>query len=74
MNITTKFNIGDPVYIMHDNEIVQVEIDAIRISVKNGVFVWYDYLIHTLPGQSADKFSIRELKVFETKKELIQSL
>jgi len=78
MDISTKFNIGEEVFVMHKNRIVETNIDSIYIialpqttpcsniivkyKVKKFDYDWYE------------EFEVNEKEIFRNKEDLIQYL
>lgn len=72
MTIETKYNIGDEIWFMSDNEICNEKITAIHIHIDAlGSFVTYS-CEDTLIGQALN--TVREELLFPTKEELLKSL
>lgn len=70
MTIETKFNLGDKVFVLHNDRIHQVEVISLCAFTEiHDVKINYDVMFHA--GGTA-KFS--EKRLFATKQELIESL
>lgn len=82
MTIQTKYNIGDDVWFMHDNQIVSGKIDIISTNsyrnrfTKNELSVTYTLQKTRKINGSADSFVIlrAESELFPTKQDLLNSL
>lgn len=71
MNIKTRYNISDNVFVLNDNTIVPVTIREIKYTLRAlGENISYGVSITTSDGYK--KFP--ENKIFKTKKELLKSL
>ncbi len=68
MTATTKYNIGDKVWIIHDNRALRSDIRSIIISAESPNAFEVKYSLHY--GES----DIPEDKLFSTKEELLKSL
>lgn len=72
MQIETKFNIGDEVFVMHLNKVTLVKIKLFDARVSaSGIFTTYETL--SVP-EGYLIGGITEDKIFSTKQELINSL
>lgn len=67
MTVTTKYNVGDSVWIMSGNRPTQKVIYKVTIKVTDIINVFYDFHI-------TDKVSTLEQYMFRTKEDLINSL
>ena len=66
MQINTKYNIGDKVWVMSDNKPTELLIDSIEIFIHSiGYSIWY---------VDKENEGYEELQVFPTKEELLKSL
>ena len=78
MDITTKFNIGERVFVMHNNRIVETNIDSLYIIVLpqttpcSNVIV--KYKVKKFDYDGAEEFEVNEKEVFRNKEDLIQYL
>lgn len=63
MTISTKYNIGDTVWFMHDNKCVSKKVENINIDVYHK-YVQYMF----------DEIWLSEKHLFSTKEELLKSL
>lgn len=71
MEINTKYEIGELLYILHNNRIKKVSVEDITIFVKDKV-VQYD--VNYLDIGTVERFTINEDDIFKTKEELINNL
>lgn len=65
MTISTKYNIGDTVWFMHDNKCVSKKVENIKIDVDNM------YIQYIFNGYG---IWLSEKHLFSTKEELLKSL
>ena len=78
MDITTKFNIGERVFVMHNNRIVETNIDSIYITALpqttpcSNIIV--KYRVKKFDYDWAEKFEVYENEVFRNKEDLVQHL
>ena len=78
MDITTKFNIGERIFVMHNNRIVETNIDSIYIIVLpqttpcSNVIV--KYKVKKIDYNWREEFEVNEYEVFRNKEDLIQYL
>ena len=78
MDITTKFNIGERIFVMHNNRIVETNIDSIYIIVLpqttpcSNVIV--KYKVKKIDYNWREEFEVNEDEVFRNKEDLIQYL
>lgn len=71
MEIKTSFNVGDIVFFIHNNEITQMPVKQIHITVyETGSYCKYEFYMQYEP----DDLQIDHSKVFSTKKGLLESL
>ena len=68
MEVNTKFEIGDVVWIIDNNKPMQLKITGINISINDNCVADIEYCLH-----HGDR-KIPENKAFKTKEELIASL
>ena len=82
MNIETKFNIGEDVFLLYDNKIIEVKITNISISVS-GKNIDYKHAIKQEPisiyyfyrdKSTTHSHKSLEYEIFKTKQELLNSL
>jgi hypothetical protein len=67
MEVNTKFNINDTVWVVCDNKVIQQNVKGIEISAeKKGITITY-----TL---SKDDSTYTETELYKTKQELIDAL
>lgn len=78
MTIETKFDIGDEVWLLHDNKIVTSTIKCLSdLNNKLDDIIWDLHLTsstNTFGFEATHSVSRRESQLFKTKEELIQSL
>lgn len=76
MTITTKYNIGDKVWVMRNDHPIQDEIDSIEMeSTKNMPnLVVCVFIVKQSNSQPADIYRHNEIYCFPTKEELLKSL
>ena len=78
MDITTKFNIGERICVMHNNRIVETKIDSLYIIVLpqttpcSNIIV--KYKVKKFDYDWAEEFEVNEDEVFRNKEDLIQYL
>lgn len=75
MDFKTKYDVGDSVWFMHNNKVQNKKIESINVNMDSvGVYKYYNIVVHDLMPikQSMKKFEEKDL--FETKKELLNSL
>ena len=78
MDITTKFNIGENIFVMHNNRIVEANIKSIFIEVFprttpcSNVIVKYE--VEKFDYDGCEKFEVNENEIFRNKEDLIQYL
>lgn len=65
MTISTKYDIGDTVWFMHDNRCVLKKVENIKIDVDN-MYIQYVF--------DGNNIWISEKHLFSTKEELLKSL
>jgi hypothetical protein len=74
MTFKNKFNLGDSVYVYYNNRAVLVTIKRIQYTIDQGG----DYLSYFVdivsPSNQCEWLKFRETQVFETEKELLESL
>lgn len=79
MIIQTKYNIGDKVYFIYENEVASDTIWRIHvrpISDGKDINIYYDLRTKRRIGKSADVFQVelKESKLFPSKQDLLNSL
>lgn len=80
MEIKTKYNLGDKVYVMHDNKVVYFTIQRINIKIGDKISIEYvsseKFRQYLYLSKESDYMSlyVEEEKVFSTKEELLKSL
>lgn len=78
MDITTKFNIGERIFVMHNNRIVDTNIDSIYIIALpqttpcSNIIV--KYKVKKFNYDWSEEFEVNENEVFRNKEDLIQYL
>lgn len=78
MDISTKFNIDEKVFVMHKNRIVETNIDSIYIIVLpqttpcSNIIV--KYKVKKFDYDLSEEFEVNENEVFRNKEDLIQYL
>lgn len=78
MDISTKFNIGERVFVMHNNRIVETNIDSIYIIALpqttpcSNIIV--KYLVKKFDYDGAEEFEVNEKEIFRNKEDLVQYL
>lgn len=78
MDITTKFNIGERIFVMHNNRIVETNIDSIYIIALpqttpcSNIIV--KYKVKKIDYNWREEFEVNENEVFRNKEDLIQYL
>ena len=76
MDITTKFNIGERIFVMHNNRIVETNIDSIYIialpqtTPRSNIIV--KYKVKRFEYDWSEEFEVYENEVFRNKEDLIQ--
>lgn len=65
MTISTKYDIGDMVWLMHENRCVSKKVEDIRIDVDN-MYIQYIF--------DGGDIWLSEKHIFSTKEELLKSL
>ena len=78
MDITTKFNIGERIFVMHNNRIVETNIDSIYITALpqttpcSSIIV--KYKVKKFNYDWSEEFEVNENEVFRNKEDLVQYL
>ena len=78
MDITTKFNIGERIFVMHNNRIVETNINSLYIIVLpqttpcSNVIV--KYKVKKIDYDWCEEFEVNENEIFRNKEDLIQYL
>jgi hypothetical protein len=78
MDITTKFNIGERIFVMHNNRIVETNIGSIYIIALpqttpcSNIIV--KYKVYKFEYDLSEEFEVNENEVFRNKEDLIQYL
>ncbi len=78
MDIKTKFNIGEDIFVMHNNRIVEAEIKSIFIEVfprttpcSNSIV---KYKVKKFEYDWCEEFEVNEDDIFTNKEDLVQYL
>lgn len=78
MDISTKFNIGERVFVMHNNRIVETNIDSIYITALPQTTpcstIIVKYSVKKFDYDWAEEFEVNENEIFRNKEDLIQYL
>ena len=81
MEIKTKYNVNDYVYIIHNNKIIHKKISHIDIYVKEALnkkiipLIEYTIDFENSTGRLGDNYTTRlESEIYSSKQELIESL
>lgn len=78
MDISTKFNIGERIFVMHNNRIVEANIDSLYIVVMSQTTpcsnIIVNYKIKKYNYDWCEEFEVNENEVFRNKEDLIQYL
>jgi len=67
MTATTKYNVGDEVYMMSDNSIISLDIETIEVRFN----AWRETVSYNFDSNSKHMF---ESEIYATKAELIATL
>lgn len=74
----TKFDVGDCAYIVYENQIVKVSIETINITKQKFDYIisniYITYSVKSVPHQISLSTEVRENALFETPKELVDTL
>lgn len=68
MTITTKYNIGDKIFVISKNKIKELEIFLIKIHVGRDVAIKYI----VIPERQGDRRKFEQDQCFSTKEELLK--
>lgn len=77
MEIKTKYNVGDALYFIENNKIINREIEHIGVKVTENLNISIKYYCYTMPKEVMDTnplIGVNEEDCFPTKEELIKSL
>ena len=78
MDISTKFSIGEKVFVMHNNRIVETNIDSIYIKAFSQTTpclnVIVKYKVKKFDYDWSEEFEVNENEIFRNKEDLIQYL
>ena len=79
--IEHKHTVGDKIYFMYSNKVMEGKVDAIKISVNKGNYpkitetkIIYSVSLKHPTLQTNEKINLSEVDVFDTKEELLASL
>lgn len=78
MDISTKFNIGENIFVMHNNRIVETKIDSLYIIVLpqntpcSNIII--KYKVKKFDYDWCEEFEVNENEIFRNKEDLIQYL
>jgi len=67
MTATTKYNVGDEVYMMSDNSIISLDIETIEVWFN----AWSETVSYNFDNNNKHRF---EYEIFATKEELLATL
>ena len=73
MEAKTKFNISEYLYTIHENRIVEVKVEEIKIVITehfDNIF----YKVFSFEHDMKETFTVGEYDLFKTKEELIKEL
>lgn len=78
MDITTNFNIGERVFVMHKNRIIEANIDSLYIVVMSQTTPCSNnivkYKVKKFDYNWSEEIEVNENEVFRNKEDLIQYL
>jgi len=76
MTIETKYSINEKVWVMHDNNIKQAEINKIDILIMPKATSIHYFLFGPIAGYNHDLFpyGVKEDRLFTSKEELLKTL
>lgn len=74
MDISTKFNISEKVFVMHKNRIVETNIESINIIALPQTTPCSNIIVKKFDYDWAEEFEVNEKEVFRNKEDLIQYL
>lgn len=74
MKFETKFDIGNTLFTMHDNRIVEVDVVGITIQTYNSGNAYAHYKVSHFLYDMFEEFEVGEDNLFVTKEELVEDL
>ena len=74
MKFESKFDIGNTLFTMHDNQIVEVDVVGITIRTYNDGGAYAHYEVSHFLYDMFEKFEVGEDDLFVTKEELVEDL
>ena len=74
MKFESKFDIGNTLFTMHDNRIVEVDVVGITIRTYNESDDYAHYEVSHFLYDMFEKFEVGEDDLFVTKEELVEEL
>lgn len=74
MKFETKFDIGNTLFTMHDNRIVEVDVVGITIQTYNNGNAYAHYKVSHFLYDMFEEFEVGEDNLFVTKEELVEDL
>ena len=74
MKFETKFDIGNTLFTMHNNRIVEVDVVGITIQTYNDSDAYAHYEVSHFLYDTFEKFEVGEDNLFITKEELVEDL
>ena len=74
MKFESKFDIGNTLFTMHDNRIVEVDVVGITIRTYNESDAYAHYEVSHFLYDMFEKFEVGEDDLFVTKEELVEEL
>lgn len=74
MKIETKYDVGQTVFYMADNKVHSSAISKIKVNVYNWVYKELNEILYILEDPEVKGEWYKESDLFETKKELLDSL
>jgi hypothetical protein len=74
MKFESKFDIGNTLFTMHDNRIVEVDVVGITIQTYNDSNAYAHYKVSHFMYDAFETFEVGEDDLFVTKEELVKDL
>ena len=74
MKFESKFDIGNTLFTMHDNRIVEVDVVGITIQTYNDCSAYAHYKVSHFMYDMFEEFEVGEDNLFVTKEELVEDL
>jgi hypothetical protein len=74
MKFESKFDIGNKLFTMHDNRIVEVDVVEITIQTYNDSNAYAHYKVSHFMYDAFETFEVGEDDLFVTKEELVEEL